>query len=86
MSIMANSTKMVVDMSVVFAISGLLFLLEDFANAREWISIGAEARGAPAVVGGSIVAVAVVFFLIRLLGAELGLAAVVLILLFFSLF
>ncbi|MDX2420017.1 MAG: type II CAAX endopeptidase family protein [Nitrospirota bacterium] len=58
---MANSTKMVVDMSVVFAISGLLFLLEDFANAREWISIGAEARGATAVVGGSIVAVGVVF-------------------------
>ena len=58
---MANSTKMVVDISVVFAISGLLFLLEDFANAREWISIGAEARGATAVVGGSIVAVGVVF-------------------------
>lgn len=49
-----------VDIMIVFAASGLMFWLEDFANAQQWITVGKDERGASAVLGGAIIAVCVV--------------------------
>ena len=56
----AKPTELVIDILIVFAVSGLAFFLEDLANARGWISIGPEARGVTAVLGGALAAVGVV--------------------------
>ena len=47
---MNKPTKLFIDIVIVFAVSALAFVLEDFANARGWIAVGAEARGATGVV------------------------------------
>ena len=52
--------QVLIDILLVFAASGLAFALEEFANARGWISVGPEARGVSAVVAGAFAAVAVV--------------------------
>lgn len=57
---MNKPTKLVIDIMIVFAVSVLAFVLEDFANARGWIAIGPEARGVSAVLGGALAAVGVV--------------------------
>ncbi len=57
----AKPTELSIDIVIVFAVSGLAFFLEDLANARGWISVGAEARGVTAVLGGALAAVGVVF-------------------------
>jgi len=59
-SIMTKPTELFIDIMIVFAVSGLAFLLEDFANARGWIVVGAEARGFTAVLAGALAAVGVV--------------------------
>ena len=56
----AKPTELFIDIVIVFAVSGLAFFLEDFANARGWISVGAEARGVTAVLAGALAAVGVV--------------------------
>jgi hypothetical protein len=56
----AKPTELIVDIMIVFAVSGLAFYLEDLANARGWISVGAEARGVTAVLAGALAAVGVV--------------------------
>ena len=48
------------DIMIVFTVSVLTFLFEDLANARGWISVGEEARGVTAVLGGALAAVCVV--------------------------
>lgn len=53
-------TEPIVDIIIVFVVSGLAFLLEDFVSARGWISVGAEVRGVSAVVGGALAAIGVV--------------------------
>lgn len=53
--------KPVIDIFIVFAVSALVLYLEDLFSAQGWISIGPEARGAPAVVGGALAAIGVVF-------------------------
>ncbi len=54
-------TESFIDIMIVFAVSGLVFLLEDFVSARGWISVGVEARGATAVLAGGLTAVGLVF-------------------------
>jgi membrane protease YdiL (CAAX protease family) len=56
----AKPTQLLIDIMIVVAVSGLAFFLEDLANARGWISVGAEARGVSAVLGGAFAAVGVV--------------------------
>jgi hypothetical protein len=56
----AKPTELIIDIMIVAAASGLAFFLEDLANARGWISVGAEARGVTAVLGGAFAAVGVV--------------------------
>ena len=56
----AKPTQLLIDILIVVAVSGLAFFLEDLANARGWISIGPEARGVTAVLGGAVAAVGVV--------------------------
>lgn len=53
-------TELCIDIMIVAVVSVLAFLLEDFANAQGWISVGAEARGLTAVLGGTLAAVGVV--------------------------
>ncbi len=57
----AKPTELIVDIMIVFAVSGLAFFLEDLANARGWISVGVEARGVTAVLAGALAVVGVVF-------------------------
>jgi len=57
---MNKSTILLIDIVIVFAVSALAFVLEDIANARGWISIGAEARGVTSVLSGALAAVGVV--------------------------
>lgn len=57
---MTKSTKLVIDIMIVAAVSGLAFVLEDFANGQGWISVGEGARGVSAVLGGAFAAVCVV--------------------------
>ncbi|MEJ2238607.1 MAG: type II CAAX endopeptidase family protein [Gemmatimonadales bacterium] len=56
----AETTKLIVDIVIVFAVSAVAFVLEGLANARGWVSVGAEARGVSAVVAGALTAVGVV--------------------------
>jgi membrane protease YdiL (CAAX protease family) len=58
----AKPTEPFIDIMIVFVVSGLLFFLEDLANAREWISVGPEARGVSAVIGGALAAVGIVWY------------------------
>lgn len=56
-----ESTKCLVDILIVLAVSAFAFILEDLASARGWVSIGAEARGLTAVLCGALAAAGVVF-------------------------
>ena len=56
-----KSTSLIIDILIVVAVSGLAFLLEDFAIARGWIPFGEQVRGAFAVLAGAAAAVGVVF-------------------------
>lgn len=58
---MTKSTESVIDIMIVFAVSVLAFLLENLANTRGWISIGADARGVTAVLGGALAVISVVW-------------------------
>ena len=58
---MTKSIERVIDIMIVFAVSGLAFLLEDFADAQGWITVGADARGVTAVLAGALSAVGVVW-------------------------
>jgi membrane protease YdiL (CAAX protease family) len=60
MSTMMKTTKIVIDILIVGAVSALAFLLEDYANTRGWISVGTEARGVSGVLAGAFAAVGVV--------------------------
>jgi len=57
----AKPTARFVDIMIVAAVSVLAFILEDLANARGWISVGAEARGVTAVLAGAVAALGVVW-------------------------
>jgi len=57
---MTKPIKLFIDILIVFAVSALAFVLEDFANSQGWISVGAEARGVTAILGGTLAAVSVV--------------------------
>jgi membrane protease YdiL (CAAX protease family) len=57
---MTEPVKLVIDIMIVVAVSALAFIIEDLANARGWIAIGAEARGVTAVLAGAFAAVGVV--------------------------
>jgi len=56
----SKPTDHLIDVLIVFAVSGLVFLLEDIAIAREWIPFGAEVRGAASMVAGALTAIIVV--------------------------
>lgn len=55
-----NSAALLIDILIVFAVSGLVFLLEDFAFAKGWLPFGTEMRGVFAVLAGACTSVAVV--------------------------
>jgi membrane protease YdiL (CAAX protease family) len=57
----SSKTALSIDILIVTVVSGLAFLLEDFAIAQGWIPFAAEARGALAVLGGASAAVGMVF-------------------------
>lgn len=57
---MTTPTAVLIDIITVCAVSAVTFLLEDFANAQGWISVGEEARGVSAVLLGALAAVAIV--------------------------
>lgn len=57
---MTKSTKLIIDIMIVAAVSVLAFLFEGFANARGWISLGEDARGVTSVLAGAFAAVGVV--------------------------
>ena len=57
---MNKPIKLGIDIIIVIAVSILAFLLEDFANARGWITIGDAGRGVTAVLAGAAAAIAVV--------------------------
>jgi membrane protease YdiL (CAAX protease family) len=61
MSNMTKPTKLIIDIIIVFGVSALAFILEDFANTQGWITVGPEARGLTAVIGGSLAAVGIIF-------------------------
>jgi len=61
MSNMTKPTKLFIDIMIVVAVSGLVFVLEDLAYAQGWIPFGTEIRGVFAVLAGAIAAVGVVF-------------------------
>lgn len=52
--------ELLIDIIAVCAVSGLTFLLEDFAITQGWIPFGTEIRGAASVVAGALAAVGVV--------------------------
>ena len=56
----AKPAKHLIDIMIVFAVSGLVFLFEDIAITREWIPFGTEVRGAASMVAGAIAAIGVV--------------------------
>lgn len=60
MSNMTRSTKLLVDIMIVMAVSGFVFFLEDFAFAKGWIPYGTEIRGVFSVLAGAFAAVGVV--------------------------
>jgi membrane protease YdiL (CAAX protease family) len=53
-------TQLLLDILIVIAVSVLAYVLEDFANDRGWISMGPDAVGVSAVLGGALAAVALV--------------------------
>jgi len=57
---LAEPLKLFIDIMLVALVSGLAFVLEDFANAQGWVEIGEEARGFTAVVAGAFAAVGVI--------------------------
>jgi len=57
----AKPTNSLIDILIVLAVSALAFALEDLANARGWITVGADARGVSSVLAGALATVAVVF-------------------------
>lgn len=59
MSTMTKSTKLVIDIMIVAAVSGLAFVLEGVVD-QGWISMGEGARGVSAVLAGAFAAVCVV--------------------------
>ena len=61
MSNMTKPTKLIIDIMIVFGVSALALVLEDFANTQGWITVGPEARGVTAVLGGSLAAVGIIF-------------------------
>jgi membrane protease YdiL (CAAX protease family) len=58
---MTKPTERLIDIMIVFAVSVLAFLLEDFVSAQGWVTVGAEARGVSAVLAGAFAAVGVVW-------------------------
>jgi CAAX protease family protein len=56
----ARSTAPLLDITIVFAVSGLAFYLENLAIAQGWIPFATEERGAIAVLAGAFAAVGVV--------------------------
>jgi membrane protease YdiL (CAAX protease family) len=60
MSTLKKSLNLIIDIFIVFAVSAITFVLEDFANTRGWITVGPEARGISSVLGGALAAVCVV--------------------------
>lgn len=58
---MSKQVNVVFDILIVVAASALAYFLEGLVNDVGWISIGPEARGASAVVGGALATIAVVY-------------------------
>ena len=58
---MTKPTKLIIDIMIVFGVSALAFVLEDFANTQGWITVGAEARGVSSVLVGALAAVGIIF-------------------------
>lgn len=56
----AKPMALIVDVAIVVAASLLAFVVENLANDRGWIAMGAEARGVSAVLAGAVAAVCVV--------------------------
>ncbi len=56
----AKPATSLIDIMIVFAVSGLAFYLEDLAIAQGWIPFGTEVRGAIAVLAGAFAAVGIV--------------------------
>ena len=61
MSNMTKPTKLIIDIMIVFGVSALALVLEDFANTQGWITVGAEARGVSAVLSGALAAVGIIY-------------------------
>lgn len=56
---MTKPTKLIVDILIVVAVSGLTFMFENFAIAQGWIPFATEIRGALSVLAGACAAVGV---------------------------
>ena len=56
----AKPTERLIDIMIVFAVSGIAFYLEVLVFAQGWLPFGEEIRGAFSVVVGAITAVRVV--------------------------
>ena len=59
---MTEPVKLIVDILIVIAVSGLVFFLEDLAIAQGWIPFGTEIRGVFSVLAGASAAVGVVLW------------------------
>lgn len=57
---MRTTTRSLIDIMIVVAISGVAFFLEDLAFAREWLPFGTEMRGVFSVLAGAFAAIGVV--------------------------
>lgn len=57
---MTKPLKLLIDIMIVAAVSGLAFMLEGIANAQGWVSMSDGARGVSAVLAGAFAAVGVV--------------------------
>ena len=57
-----RSASLIIDLLIVFIASALVYLLEGMAVQLGWLDVGADARGASAVVAGALVAVCVVLW------------------------
>jgi membrane protease YdiL (CAAX protease family) len=57
---MAKPATPVLDILIVAGVTGLAYVLEGFADARGWIAVGEDARGATGMVCGALAAVCVV--------------------------
>ncbi len=56
----AKPTELLIDITIVFAVSGLAWVLEDLAIAQGWIPFETEIRGVTSVLAGAFAAVGVV--------------------------